>query len=186
MRGLREAIAHTSGKGPVRLHFVKVPNVKAICERLDMSQREFATAYRIPLTTLQGWEQGRRRPDAPASAYLLAFARIPDDLLLCEPLPLHSSVLPWGRTLVPSGGSSQGQVRHHHLSLIPVARSRYCFANIPRRSVKPRKKHAVAIKKADNMARSRIVISRTIAVVSSRFGRWLDALGCFAATAPRS
>lgn len=80
LRGLREAIAHASGNGRARLHVVKVPNVKAIRERLDMSQLEFATAYRIPLTTLQGWEQGRRRPDAPASAYLLAIARIPDEV----------------------------------------------------------------------------------------------------------
>lgn len=77
LRGLREAVAHASGRGRARLHVVQVPNVKAIRRRLEMSQREFAAAYRIPLTTLQGWEQGRRQPDAPASAYLLAIARIP-------------------------------------------------------------------------------------------------------------
>jgi putative transcriptional regulator len=80
LQGLREAVAHASGRGRARLHVVKVPNVKAIRERLEMSQREFATAYRIPLTTLQGWEQGRRRPDAPAAAYLLAIARIPAEV----------------------------------------------------------------------------------------------------------
>jgi putative transcriptional regulator len=80
LHGLREAVAHASGGGRARVHVVSVPNVKAIRERLAMSQRAFATAYRIPLTTLQGWEQGRRRPDAPASAYLLAIARIPGEV----------------------------------------------------------------------------------------------------------
>ncbi len=42
-----------------------------------MTQSEFAEAYRIPLATLQGWEQGRRAPDATASAYLNVIARLP-------------------------------------------------------------------------------------------------------------
>jgi DNA-binding transcriptional regulator YiaG len=50
---------------------------KAIREDLPMTQSEFAEAYRIPLATLQGWEQGRRAPDATASAYLNVIARLP-------------------------------------------------------------------------------------------------------------
>jgi putative transcriptional regulator len=42
-----------------------------------MSQHRFAKAYRIPLATLKNWEQGRRHPDAPAAAYLLAIERRP-------------------------------------------------------------------------------------------------------------
>ena len=42
-----------------------------------MSQSEFAKAYRIPLSTLKNWEQGRRQPDAPAAAYLEAISRRP-------------------------------------------------------------------------------------------------------------
>jgi putative transcriptional regulator len=44
-----------------------------------MSQSELAEAYRIPLATLQGWEQGRRSPDATASAYLNVIARLPQE-----------------------------------------------------------------------------------------------------------
>ena len=78
LRGLREAVAHASGRATAaRMHIVHVPDVKAIRRKLEMSQREFATAYSIPLTTLQGWEQGRRQPDAPAAAYLRAIARLP-------------------------------------------------------------------------------------------------------------
>jgi len=45
---------------------------------LGLSQQAFATAYKIPLATLKGWEQGRRQPDATASAYLSVIARLPD------------------------------------------------------------------------------------------------------------
>ncbi|MGQ2942865.1 MAG: helix-turn-helix domain-containing protein [Blastomonas fulva] len=41
-------------------------------------QQAFASAYRIPLATLKGWEQGRRHPDVTASAYLSVIARMPD------------------------------------------------------------------------------------------------------------
>lgn len=54
-----------------------MPDVRAIRERLKMTQNEFARAYRIPLATLKGWEQGRRRPDAPATACLQVIARKP-------------------------------------------------------------------------------------------------------------
>jgi putative transcriptional regulator len=45
---------------------------------LDLSQHAFADAYRIPLAALKGWEQGRRQPDATASAYLSVIAHLPD------------------------------------------------------------------------------------------------------------
>jgi putative transcriptional regulator len=41
---------------------------------------EFAEKYRIPLPTLKNWEQGRRQPDAPASAYLQAIAMCPREI----------------------------------------------------------------------------------------------------------
>jgi putative transcriptional regulator len=59
----------------VRVSKVEVPDVKAIRLSLRMSQHHFAAAYRIPLPTLKNWEQGRRMPDAPAAAYLLAIKR---------------------------------------------------------------------------------------------------------------
>ena len=46
-----------------------------------MSQQRFASAYRIPLPTLKNWAQGRRYPDAPATAYLLAIKRKPKEVL---------------------------------------------------------------------------------------------------------
>ena len=75
---MEEAAAHAQGTGKVaRVHVIEVPDVRAIRERLGLSQQAFATAYRIPLATLKGWEQGRRQPDATASAYLSVIAYLP-------------------------------------------------------------------------------------------------------------
>ena len=57
--------------------FIRIPNVKRLRERLGMTQEAFAAAYRIPVGTLRDWEQGRKRPDAPARAYLKVIARNP-------------------------------------------------------------------------------------------------------------
>jgi DNA-binding transcriptional regulator YiaG len=44
---------------------------------VGLRQKEFATALGISVRTLQGWEQGRRRPDGPAVALLRIAARHP-------------------------------------------------------------------------------------------------------------
>ena len=76
---MEEAAAHAQGKGKVaRVHTIEVPDVRAIREELGLSQQAFSSAYRIPLATLKGWEQGRRQPDATASAYLSVIAGMPD------------------------------------------------------------------------------------------------------------
>jgi len=76
---LREAVAHAEGNAPaLTTHQIAVPDVRAIRDALHLSQRAFADTYGIPLATLKGWEQGRRQPDATASAYLNVIARAPD------------------------------------------------------------------------------------------------------------
>ena len=75
---LNQAIAHARGQSTkTRVTTVHVPDPKAIRERLKMSQAEFAEAYGIPVGTLRNWEQGLRRPDAPAAAYLRVIAKQP-------------------------------------------------------------------------------------------------------------
>jgi len=56
----------------------RAPDVKALRARLDMTQEQFAHAYRLPLGTVRDWEQGRTRPDAPALALLAVIEREPD------------------------------------------------------------------------------------------------------------
>ena len=81
IESLTDALAHAKGESSgVRVQTVEVPDVRAIRRALHMSQQEFATTYRIPLPTIKGWEQGRRHPDAPASAYLLAIAKKPHEI----------------------------------------------------------------------------------------------------------
>ena len=80
IEGMKEAVAHAKGEATgAHVRTVELPDVRAIREELHMSQSEFAAAYRIPLATLQGWEQGRRAPDATASAYLNVIARLPNE-----------------------------------------------------------------------------------------------------------
>ena len=75
---MTEAAEHAQGNGAAaRVHTIEVPDVRAIREALGLSQQAFASAYRIPLATFKGWEQGRRQPDATASAYLSVIARLP-------------------------------------------------------------------------------------------------------------
>jgi len=51
---------------------------RGVRKRLGLSQGDFAKRFRVPLGTLRDWEQGRRRPDAPALAYLRVIAREPE------------------------------------------------------------------------------------------------------------
>lgn len=75
---MKQAAAHAEGEGKMaRVHTVEVPDVRAIRKALGLSQQAFARAYRIPLATLKGWEQGRRQPDATASAFLSVIAGLP-------------------------------------------------------------------------------------------------------------
>ena len=48
----------------------RVPPVRLLRRRLGMTQAAFATAFALTLGTLRDWEQGRKRPDAPARALL--------------------------------------------------------------------------------------------------------------------
>ncbi len=83
IESLSQAAAHAEGRRAkgVRVTKVELPDVKAIRRALRMSQHRFAAAYRIPLPTLINWEQGRRSPDAPAMAYLLAIRRRPKEVM---------------------------------------------------------------------------------------------------------
>jgi putative transcriptional regulator len=56
----------------------RVPRAKTIRRALGLSQEEFAARYRIPLSTLRDWEEGRAEPDLAARAYLKVIAREPE------------------------------------------------------------------------------------------------------------
>lgn len=53
-------------------------DVKAVRLRLGKSQSEFARMIGVSVSTLQNWEQGRRRPEGPARALLQVAAANPE------------------------------------------------------------------------------------------------------------
>jgi putative transcriptional regulator len=55
-------------------------DVRALRERLGVSQAEFARRYLLSVRTVQQWEQDLREPSEPARVLLLAIARDPEAL----------------------------------------------------------------------------------------------------------
>jgi ribosome-binding protein aMBF1 (putative translation factor) len=62
--------------GPVRA-VPPLTDVRALRERLNLSQEDFATRYMLSLRTVQEWEQGRREPTEAARVLLYAIAQDP-------------------------------------------------------------------------------------------------------------
>jgi putative transcriptional regulator len=56
----------------------KAVDVKAVRTKLGKSQSEFARMIGVSVSTLQNWEQGRRRPEGPARALLRVAAANPE------------------------------------------------------------------------------------------------------------
>lgn len=55
--------------------------VREIRESTGLSQEKFANLFHISVGTLRNWEQGRRRPDGPAAALLMAIKNDPEHVL---------------------------------------------------------------------------------------------------------
>jgi putative transcriptional regulator len=56
----------------------RVPTVRALRTRLNLTQEEFAARFHLPLGTVRDWEQGAHRPDKAAQVLLTVIARDPD------------------------------------------------------------------------------------------------------------
>jgi putative transcriptional regulator len=63
---------------PSRVTEIAPLDVKAIRQRLGKSQSQFALMIGVSVSTLQNWEQGRRRPEGPARALLKVAAENPE------------------------------------------------------------------------------------------------------------
>jgi len=66
------------------------PEVRAIRERTNLSQSEFAHLIGVSVKTLQNWEQDRRRPTGPAVALLRIIAQQPK--LAVEAIHRHQAL----------------------------------------------------------------------------------------------
>jgi putative transcriptional regulator len=56
----------------------RVPTVRALRQKLNLTQEEFAARFHLPLGTVRDWEQGAHRPDRAAQVLLTVIARDPD------------------------------------------------------------------------------------------------------------
>ncbi len=77
---MEEAAAHVRGEITLPVRYVEVPEqveVKAIRSHTGLSQVEFARRCGFSPRSLQEWEQGRRKPESAARAYLLVIDRNP-------------------------------------------------------------------------------------------------------------
>jgi len=68
-----------SGKAG-RVHHIKVPEILEARMRTGLSQQKFADVLGVSTRTLQGWEQGRRKPSGAARSLLTIAKRRPEVL----------------------------------------------------------------------------------------------------------
>ena len=73
--------AFQTARAEGRLRTATPLDVAAIRAKTGLSQDRFARAFQISPHTLRNWEQGRRVPDGPARALLLAIDRDPEALM---------------------------------------------------------------------------------------------------------
>ena len=84
--GLREIREHRAGKRTLRTVRVEprplpelTPDaIRRIREGLDVSRAVFAHMIRVPVRTMEGWEQGRTTPPDSAAALILMAQKYPD------------------------------------------------------------------------------------------------------------
>lgn len=73
-------------RGEIRLsetvyHVPPDTDVRALREKLGLSQTDFAALFGFNVRSLQDWEQGRRRPEIPIRAYLAVIQRDPQAVI---------------------------------------------------------------------------------------------------------
>ncbi len=79
LRGAREALAYAQGdRDGFIAHVPEQVDVKAVRRKVGLSQAKFAVQFGFSIDALRNWEQGRRRPDVAARAFLMVIDREPD------------------------------------------------------------------------------------------------------------
>ena len=82
VEAMREAAEIAEGNvKPAAVHEFPLPldvDVRAVRAETGLSRTEFARRFALDPRALQDWEQGRRRPDRAARAYLTVISRHPE------------------------------------------------------------------------------------------------------------
>lgn len=84
LESMKELQAHLRGEIKLSETVYHVPpetDVRALRERLGLSQSDFAALFGFNVRSLQDWEQGRRRPEIPIRAYLAVIQRDPQAVI---------------------------------------------------------------------------------------------------------
>jgi putative transcriptional regulator len=81
--GIDSAIAHAKGEPTHNVveYQTKTIDVKAIREKIGMSQQQFCSTFGISLGTLRHWEQGLRTPRGTAKVLLKVIERNPKAII---------------------------------------------------------------------------------------------------------
>ncbi|WP_267420826.1 helix-turn-helix domain-containing protein [Methylobacterium sp. GC_Met_2] len=66
-------------------------DVRAVRERLGLTQEQFAWRYGLDVAAIRNWETGRRKPDPAASGYLRVIDHLPDQVSRVLEKPLGAS-----------------------------------------------------------------------------------------------
>ena len=81
IESMKEALAISKKELSPETYKVHIPetiDVKAIRERMGLSQSLFANRFGLSVYALRNWEQGKRQPDPAARAYLKVIDKAPD------------------------------------------------------------------------------------------------------------
>jgi putative transcriptional regulator len=81
---MKELRAHLRGEihlSETVYHAPPETDVRALREKLGLSQSDFAALFGFNVRSLQDWEQGRRRPEIPIRAYLAVIQRDPQAVI---------------------------------------------------------------------------------------------------------
>jgi putative transcriptional regulator len=81
---MKELRAHLRGEIQLSETVYHVPpetDVRALREKLGLSQSDFAALFGFNVRSLQDWEQGRREPEIPIRAYLAVIQREPEAVI---------------------------------------------------------------------------------------------------------
>ena len=82
MNGLNDVEAFLAGKQEgFKAHVPQEVDVKAIRNRLGMTQARFSTTFGFSLDAIKHWEGGRRSPEAPARTLLTVIDKNPAAVL---------------------------------------------------------------------------------------------------------
>jgi len=85
LASLNQALAYARGEHVpgIRVTYVEVDrptpiDVRAVRQKLGLSQTRFAARFGFTAATIRNWEQGRTQPDGPARVLLAVIAHHPE------------------------------------------------------------------------------------------------------------